>query len=74
MVANLLVTGKSGHIAAEGIPDHSVTEKYLVKHLYNRRTKNCSYPGCLSISKLGKIPEHTYRLLLIYCSSWSANF
>lgn len=39
MIANLLVKGKSEHIAAEGIPDHSVPVKYLVKHLHNRRTK-----------------------------------
>jgi len=50
MIANLLVKGKSGHIAAEGIPDHSVTDKCLVKHLYTRRTKNPSYVGCLSFS------------------------
>lgn len=50
MVANLLVMGKSEHVAEEGIPDHSVTDKYLVKNLYSRRTKMCSYTGCLSFS------------------------
>lgn len=74
MIANLLVKDKSGHIAAEGIQDHSVTDKYLVNTCIIEEQKPVVTLAVSASLKLRKIPEHTCHLLLNCCSGWSTNF